>query len=157
MRTATADDAEALGPVHVQCWREAYSHLLSPGFFDTRTPDQVSAWWVRQLESLPEDQVVNVAEVGGALVGFAGSGPSRDEKPARPLQLYFINVLAAHHGSGIGQALLDGTIGDAPATLWMAKDNPRALSFYRRNGVTPDGATRTESSWENLEEIRLVR
>ena len=61
------------------------------------------------------------------------------------------------HGSGTGQALLDAAVGDRPAFLWTAEDNPRAQAFYRRNGFIADGARKIEPEWENLAEIRMVR
>jgi GNAT superfamily N-acetyltransferase len=157
VRDATVDDVDELAEVHVRCWHEAYGHLLSPKFFEQRTPQRVAEWWKQRFARLPADEVVRVAVVDGAIVGFAGSGPCTDDPPPRPLQLYMINLLQAHHGSGIGQALLDATVADAPASLWMAKENPRALAFYRRNGFAPDGAEQSDPAWENLEEIRLVR
>jgi hypothetical protein len=33
-------------------------------------------------------------------------------------------------------------IGDAPAYLWSAEDNPRAQAFYLRNGFGDDGTRR---------------
>src|SRR5690606_23176560 len=35
VRRATVDDADALGVVHVQAWRETYAHLLSPGLLES--------------------------------------------------------------------------------------------------------------------------
>ena len=143
--------------MHMQCWREAYSHLLSDGFFDQRTPEQAGERWAQALGKPVEGSSVHVATADGQIVGFASSGPSRDEAPVRDLQLWAIYLLAEHHGSGLGQRLLDAALGDRPASLWMAKDNPRALAFYRRNGFEPDGTEKIEASWENLHEIRLVR
>jgi len=50
-------------------------------------------------------------------------------------------VLAARHGSGVGQALLDNAVKSSAAFLWVVADNPRSQAFYRRNGFVPDGAT----------------
>ncbi|MFC0680665.1 GNAT family N-acetyltransferase [Lysobacter korlensis] len=157
VRSATADDARAIGAVHMQCWREAYSHLLSVGFFDRRTPEQAAERWTHALATLPDGQSVHVATADGRIVGFSSSGKSRDEPPVRELELWSLYLLAEHHGFGLGQRLLDAALGDAPASLWMAKRNPRAHAFYRRNGFVPDGLERSYESWENLEEIRLVR
>jgi len=41
--------------------------------------------------------------------------------------------------SGVADALLAMTIGDAPAYLWVLTGNDRAQSFYRRHGFTPEG------------------
>lgn len=68
-----------------------------------------------------------------------------------------INILASHYGMGVGQALLDAAIGDRPASLWVAEDNPRAQAFYRRNGFALDGARDTIERLENMAEVRMVR
>lgn len=68
-----------------------------------------------------------------------------------------IYVLASEYGSGAAQALLDATLGDSPASLWVADPNPRAQAFYRRNGFLPDGERTVAAKWENLAEIRMVR
>lgn len=67
-------------------------------------------------------------------------------------------MLADHHGSGVGQALLDAAIGDAPAYLWRAADNARAAAFSARNGFVLDG-TRTVQTFgtERIDAVRMVR
>ena len=75
----------------------------------------------------------------------------------RDLELWGIYLLAEYHGSGIGQALLDAAVGDRPASLWVAEDNPRARAFYSRNGFEPDGGRRVEEEWEHMVVVRLVR
>jgi ribosomal protein S18 acetylase RimI-like enzyme len=65
-------------------------------------------------------------------------------------------VLAAHHGTGIGQTLLDEVLGSGPAQLWVAKQNPRAIAFYRRNGFAFDGAEQTDESTD-ITEARMLR
>ena len=52
-------------------------------------------------------------------------------------------VLASHYATGAGQVLLDRAIGTRDAHLWVATDNARATSFYRKNGFTPDGGVAT--------------
>jgi ribosomal protein S18 acetylase RimI-like enzyme len=154
VRPATVDDADGIGAVHLASWKETYRGLLSPEFFAAREESRFQANWRRMLG---EGLDVVVAEVDGRVVGFAQSGPSRDEPPVRPLELMTIYLLAAQHGSGLGQALLDAAVGDRPASLWVAEENPRAIAFYRRNGFVPDGARQVLASWEDLAEVRLVR
>ncbi len=101
---------------------------------------------------------VVVAEQDGAVVGWATAGPGRDEHPVRSRELEGIYVLAAAYGSGAGQMLLDTVLGDVPAYLWVADDNPRAQAFYARNGFRRDGATKTEHLGDNaLVAVRMVR
>ena len=99
------------------------------------------------------------ALVEGVIVGFAGSGPARDKDAVRNRELYFIYLLDAWHGTGIGQKLFDAVVpADEEIYLWVAEDNPRAHRFYTRNGFSLDGATHTEPFLgETLTEVRFVR
>ena len=156
VRVAVPADAPALGDVHVACWREAYAHLFSPAFLAALDVDDRREQWARRLADRGPDRGL-VAVVDERIVGFAWTGPSRDEPPVRELELSGLYLLAAWHGTGLGQALLDAALGDRPASLWTAEDNPRAVAFYARNGFTPDGARKVEPSWEDLAEVRLTR
>jgi GNAT superfamily N-acetyltransferase len=83
------------------------------------------------------------------------AGASLDDDTAQAMQLYVLYVLAAHHGTGAGAALLDAVIpAEQDAALWVADPNPRAQAFYRRHGFEADGARRFE---EGVREIRMVR
>lgn len=154
IRTATVDDADALGWVNVQCWREAYTHLLSPAFLAAFSPEEMAGKYRRMLE---HGETVHVAEFDGEVRGYATAGPSRDASPVRDLELSMIYVLASEYGTGAAQSLLDAVLGDSPASLWVADPNPRAQAFYRRNGFLPDGERTVAEEWENLAEIRMVR
>ncbi len=156
VRVAVPADAPALGDVHVACWREAYAHLFSPAFLAALDVDERRQQWARRLAGPGPGQAL-VAVADGRIVGLAWSGPSRDEPPVRELELSDLYLLAAQHGTGLGQALLDAALGNRPASLWTAEDNPRAVAFYARNGFTADGARKVEPSWEDLAEVRLVR
>jgi len=156
IREACAEDVAALGAVHVQCWRESYADLLSQPLLDSIRPEDRATRW-EQIIASPNDRQW-VAEVDGEILGFAGTGPGRDDDAPRDLELYAVYVLTAHHGSGAGQDLLDAAIGSQPAFLWIATDNPRAEAFYRRNGFEFDGAQKVEPFFgEMLHESRMVR
>ena len=92
-------------------------------------------------------------------MGFVGSGPARDRDAPRLRELYFIYLLDAWHGTGIGQQLFDAAVDEGESVyLWVADDNPRAHRFYARNGFALDGATHTEPFLgETLTEVRFVR
>ena len=156
LRPATVADAAGIGPCHLACWQETYSGLLSPEFFASRTPERFTANWARTLAD-PATGPVTVAEVDGEVVGFALVAASRDTPPVRDEELTMIYVRAAHHGSGLGQALLDAVLGDRPASLWVAEENPRARRFYERNGFAADGERTVLEAMEGLTEIRMVR
>jgi len=70
-------------------------------------------------------------------------------------RLYVLYVVAADHGTGAGQALLDAVVRPAEsAALWVADPNPRAQAFYRKHGFVTDGTAQVEGG---VREVRMVR
>ena len=144
VRHAGVADAEGIALVHIQAWRETYSALVEPGELDELSVERRADRWRQNLDTGME---VWVAQVDGEIVGFA-SAVSHDGPSVRPRELEALYLLAEHHGSGAGQALLETSVGDVPAFLFVARGNPRAIRFYERNGFLFDGAS---------EEYPLVR
>ena len=157
IRAATLGDATGCGFVHHTSWVETYSGLLPAAHWESDTLERRTQTWRRWLDGGAQ---VTVAEVGGQVVGFAVEGTGRqvgDHQPVRDRELYSLYVLAAHHGTGIGQALLDTVLAPGtPAQLWVAESNPRARRFYERNGFLPDGARFVDEHLD-LAEVRQVR
>lgn len=154
IRKPCAGEERELAELHVKCWRQTYSRLLPPGYFSQDLVGQRLPMWQNIVATSAERPVV-VAERDGVLIGFALAGAPIHPDPPRPLQLYSLYLHADHHGSGAGQALIDAVIGEQPAFLWVAEDNPRAQAFYARNRFRPDGVVLTEDV--GLTEVRLVR
>lgn len=167
IRPARVADAPGIARVH---WDSHQTTYVAPGRVER---EKVEAWtmvirvsfWTANLAIAndvyppPEGfhrMAIWVAEVGGEIVGWANTSAGRDADGPRDLELEGLYVLDAHHGTGVGQALLDAAVGDRPAYLWVLADNPRARAFYRRNGFEPDGAEHVDAVWEALE-VRLVR
>lgn len=150
-------DADGIASVRVDGWRETYGHLLPSRFYDDAALAATVDRWRELLTQEPFPQRLRVADESGVVVGFAVAGPTQDEKPARELQLYAIYVRLSHHGTGLGARLLESVLGDEPAQLWVAKDNPRAHAFYRKHGFRPDGHEVADPDLDDLLEVRLVR
>lgn len=157
IREPLPGDAEALAAVHVQGWRDTYAHLLPEQFFDQEAYRRRVDMWTRIIDRPDPARTVRVAEIDGAIVGFAMSGPALGADAVRDRELYSIYLETAHQGSGAAQALLDAVLGQQPAQLWVVTDNARAQAFYRRNGFVADGATKVEEHLANLTDIRMVR
>jgi ribosomal protein S18 acetylase RimI-like enzyme len=154
IRDAVPDDAEAISHVRVEGWRESYAHILSARFLAALDASaQVERW----RDFIASGRNIVVAEVHGDVRGFAISGPARTENSPHDLELQAIYQLASMHGSGSGQALLDASIGNQPAYLWVAELNPRAIALYRRNGFRADGERMISPESENVAEVRMVR
>ncbi|MEO6114970.1 MAG: GNAT family N-acetyltransferase [Pseudolysinimonas sp.] len=135
IRRAVAEDAAGIARVHIQAWRETYTRMVEPGELDELSEERRAERWRQIMEGGVQ---VWVASNADQVVGFASSSPGADDAP-RPVSLEAIYLLADQHGSGAGQALLDAALGDAPAYLFVAADNPRATRFYERNGFKFDG------------------
>jgi len=53
--------------------------------------------------------------------------------------------------------LLDAALGDQPALLWVAEQNPRAIAFYQRNGFSFDGQVLDDPTAPLITDLRMVR
>lgn len=157
VRRPVVGDAAVMAEVHVRSWQETYRGLMSdsvlddPGFLSRR-----QRFWTAALtdERYAQNRVA-VAERDGEVVGVAMSGPPLDEDPSWPVQLYVLYLLAAHHGCGAGDQLLDAVVSiDESASLWVADPNPRAQAFYRKRGFRADGASKVK---DGVREIRMTR
>lgn len=160
IRRPSCGDAGQIADLHVSTWREAYAHLLPDGFFNDEHLCMRREMWDHILGSPQDEWSVRVAEQDDELIGFAMAGPSSgapDDYLPRKRQLYNIYVSQSSHGSGAGQALLDSALRGGAAMLWVAKQNPRAIAFYSRNGFTFDGAEQTDPGAPRIVDARMVR
>jgi ribosomal protein S18 acetylase RimI-like enzyme len=154
IRPATPDDAEAVARVHVETWRAAYAHALSP--------EGLASLSVTERTELHRRSPPVVAELDGEIVGFVSVGPGTDADTDG--ELYAIYVLPDHWGSGVGRALMQAgeerlrELGHQHAILWVLEDNPRARRFYEAAGWRLDGARRPiEIFGQPLPEIRYEK
>jgi GNAT superfamily N-acetyltransferase len=113
-------------------------------------------WRLRFEMDEPDGIVVVATGADGEIVGLASAGPTRDEDAPTEWELYAINVLAAHHGTGVADQLIAAVIAQRPATLWVVRENARAHAFYRRHGFTTGGATKVHEA-TGASEVRMVR
>ena len=160
IRPAGLPDAERLARLHVVTWQEAYSHLLPDDFFTEDHSRMRHEMWTHILTDPRDEWTIRIAEIEERTVGFAMSGPSAQaegQMPPRERQLFTLYVSESEHGTGIGQALLDDVLGSGPAMLWVARENPRAVAFYRRNGFAFDGTEQTDPGAPMITDARMLR
>lgn len=170
IRRPELEDADELGALHVQIWRDTYPGMMAQSVLDGLDPSKYAAGWRRIAERAAAAELAYVESGGrdgtltriavhtgsGELAGFATAGAARDDDAPVHRQLYAINVVAAHQGSGVAQRLLDAVLGGLPGYLWVAQDNLRAQTFYRRNGFVADGGQQRDEDL-GCDEIRMVR
>jgi GNAT superfamily N-acetyltransferase len=153
IRQAVLADAEPLAHLHVDVWDDAYTGLMPQGILDDRrekVADRVDRW----RDILKGREPTWVAEDSDGLIGFASTGPPRDNDMDDTLELYALYVRAAYWGTGVGYALFEVAVGDRAAYLWVLTGNERAIRFYERQGFRLDG---TKDEQDEGLHVRMVR
>ena len=141
VRRAEPFDARSVAEIHVQCWQEAFAHLVPAENLARLNVDQRERRW-SEILSFPGANIW-LALDGKKIVGFAGSSENREPDLPVDRELQALYVLASHLDTEAEQLLLGTVIGDSSAVLWIADKSPRVLTFYIRNGFKADGTTKT--------------
>ena len=143
VRQAGAADAAALSLVASATFLETYAGLIEGGDIvaycaANNLPEKFAAWATDPLGAV----TIAEAEKGGAPVGYAVlTEPDLPvEVGPADIELKRIYTLSLMHGSGLGPALMDAAVEDAARLgrkrilLGVYSKNPRAQSFYKRQG-----------------------
>jgi len=145
-RDAILADAPGLAAFGARSFTETFGHLYESADLALFLENHTVESWANELAD--PGFAVRIAEVEGAIVGYAKLGPPHlpfvpRGQAAELRQLY---VLAPHHGSGVGQALMDWAIAIARSggaeNLYLSVfvDNHRARRFYARLGFVEEGS-----------------
>jgi L-amino acid N-acyltransferase YncA len=162
IRRAMAADAPHIAAISVRGWQWAYRGLLPDAVLDDLSVEQRTDGWRRILATPSALARTWLVEQAGRVLGFASTGPSRDEDAAPDVgEVYAIYVEPAAAGTGLGRALFGhaaaelARLGYHTATLWVLAGNQRARRFYEAAGWRADGATRVEPrEGYDLHEVR---
>ncbi|MBP2436658.1 GNAT family N-acetyltransferase [Microbacterium amylolyticum] len=151
-------DAEAMGRVHAQVWHETYDNMVSKATLEAVSPRRLADLW-SNYASRGEEYRHAAALVDGEIVGFAGSGPARDDNAPAERELYFVYLLDSWHRRGIGRQLFDAVVDEGePLYGWIAKGYPGGPAFYEKRGFVFDGTERDETFLgEAITEVRFSR
>ena len=157
VRPARVCDARELGRVHVKVWRETHAEHMPAAYLEGLDPVRSAERWRLRLEMDEPDGIVAVATgPDGEIVGIASAGPTRDEDAPTEWELYAVNVLSGHHGTGVADQLITAVIAQRQTTLWVVSGNARAQAFYRRHGFAVEGATKLHEG-TGAPEMRMIR
>jgi ribosomal protein S18 acetylase RimI-like enzyme len=136
IRPAVADDADALGAMHVAAWCEAYSGLVPQDVLASLDPARRAAMW---QGIIPAGRVL-VAEQDGAIVGFLSWGPQRTPDLPFAAEVGALYVLRHAQRRGLGRRLMAAAARQmqrasfASASLWVLDGNAPARRFYEALG-----------------------
>ena len=138
IRRAVMDDAPAIARVQVDTWRTAYAGIMPDSVLDGMQYKTRAAQWHQNMSS--ERTFHEVALFNEEIVGFAASGPERDQVDRYDCEIYALYVLQEHQGKGIGKALVQSAMkelkdrGFKTMLIWVLEANHSARAFYERMG-----------------------
>ena len=143
-RPAGPGDVETIAALHVRSWREHYRGAYSDTFLDGEaSADRIAVWTERLRRANPQGFTI-VAEVDGAVVGFAYVIVDEDPTLGAVLQNLHVKSEAQRHGVGSGLvAEVARTVGERrPGSglhVWVREENAPARAFYEARGGTLAG------------------
>lgn len=158
-RLAIPDDARAIAEVHVRSWRAAYRGVVADGFLDSLDVDRR----VEMIEGVIRDESKGllVSERDGHVAGFSMLAASDDEGWGEVLAIY---ASPDHWGVGVGYDLMAASVawlheqGYKRAMLMVLENNPRARTFYERQGWSLGKRIRIENiGGRDLTEVRYEK
>jgi ribosomal protein S18 acetylase RimI-like enzyme len=143
IRQASPEDALRIATIHVEAWQVAYRGIVPDEYLRSLSVEGRYAGWRQILEAAEES--IWVAEDGEMALGWISASRSRDVDAAQTTgEIWAIYVDPICWGKGVGRALFAAAEqeprkrGFTDATLWVLKDNERALRFYVSIGFVHD-------------------
>ena len=134
---ASHNDLEEMAKLHVSAWDETYSKILPSELLSTITVESRIKQWETSLSDLTYQTSIFIAKENGKIVGFAASGPQRDNKLAQYSgEFLAIYVLENHQKKGYGLLLMRAMCEDLlekgfeHGALWVLKNNKNGRHFY---------------------------
>jgi ribosomal protein S18 acetylase RimI-like enzyme len=164
IRSARPQDALDIATIHVEAWQVAYRGIVPDEFLRALSIEQRHAVWQRNLEA--GESMTWVAKDGDTALGWISAGRSRDVDARQSTGEIWAMYVGPHHWSkGVGHALCATaeqelrTQAFTDVTLWVLKENARALRFYLSNGFIRDACDeRTiERGGKALSEVRMKK
>jgi len=150
VRTATVDDADAIGRIHVEGWQVAYRGLVPDWYLDGLDKVARAERWREALADPGNPTTVLVIEEAGSVVGVSSVGPDRDRDDPSVGELWMIYLDPSSWSRGLGRQLMEASVeelrrlGYCEAVLWVLDKNARARRFYEIGGWSNDWAEKED-------------
>jgi ribosomal protein S18 acetylase RimI-like enzyme len=160
---ASSTDCRAVAQIHVDAWRVAYAGIVPSEYLAALSVDQREAMWRTAVErGTPK---VLVARTNEDVVGWIAYGRCRDDGSGPDVgEIWAIYAAPTAWSTGVGRALWEAARRDLQeqgyrsVTLWVIRDNARAIRFYERSAfaIEADSAKEFELGGAQITEVRLV-
>lgn len=137
IRKGQINDALEIGNIKINTWRKTYFNIFPDEFLDKlniETEEQ------KYIKSYP-NRKVKVYEKDGQIIAYCYYGNRKEEiLPDYTGEVFALYVKNDCQDKGVGTKLLQDAINDLAKEnkkilLWCAKENYRAISFYKKNGL----------------------
>ena len=141
------NDAHAISHIQVSTWRTSYVDILPVTLLTTLDETSATTHWRKTITRSSNRNVVLVAVLRSATLGFLWAGPARDQSGTEIAEIYATYVMPSQQSSGIGRLLMETadrmllSRGFKSAVLWVFARNDLAQGFYEHLGWTADGHT----------------
>lgn len=141
VRPATLSDVDGIARAHVQAWRESYRELIPQATLDALSVEKRTAQWRHTLGN--PDRTTFVAEVDGAVCGFASGGGILWSGLSTGSEVSALYLLDTAKRRGVGRALFQAELtalagrGFTSTGLWVLTGNAPARRFYETMGGRP--------------------
>jgi GNAT superfamily N-acetyltransferase len=172
IRLGVPADAAGIAQAHVDSWQATYPGIVPQPILDRLSIERREAYWRETITRSLDDAtdagervwVAAAPAPGGRILGFAATGPGRDDDvPPGTGEVNAIYLAPDAWSRGIGRQLFAAAVDDLairhdPLVLWVLTDNARGRRFYERAGWVPDGTARVlDFDGTPIEEIRYRR
>lgn len=153
----TLDELKEMAFVHYKSWNETYMSMLGEDYLKTRTYDsQVE----KTIKSYNDGKISLIARENGKAVGFITYGIYKNEESIKG-EIFALYVLKDYQHKKIGYELMTRALNELSecscVTLWLFKDNKKALSFYERLGFKLTGQTKVAHLGIDVIGIEMIR
>ena len=137
IRPATLADVASIAEFQTTAWNDAYRDLVPAEYLDRMTVATRTERWGNRIRL--GERTILLAERDGRLEGVVSYRLASHPGLVEGLELTSLYVAADIRSSGLGSQLLEFALANQPAFLWVFRDNPRAIEFYRRHRFELDG------------------
>ncbi len=146
VRLAEAQDADAIGTIHMLSWKSTYAGIVQQAYLDKIDLKKRIASAVKRIKNPETDCFVLFETSDQKIVGFAEVGPCREKNVDLDAELYAIYLLKDYQGSGGGKLLFEAAVQSTQLRKFsrlmvsVLEQNISSRKFYERMGGKLIGA-----------------
>ena len=150
---ATKEDAEIIGKVHSDAWKQTYQGIFSQEYLDLDSPSSRREEFLRSLDD--KHCVYLRIEEDGQTAGIVKLVGNEDE-----IEISSIYILEKYRGRGFGRKVMEYIFSeykDLRIVLWVLEVNLNARAFYEKCGFELTDKVRVIDRGGEFKQLMYVR